>query len=130
MPCGLAKAPMPHEPRCRPSRIEYDDRRVLALEDVDTVLRVGGDGAGVAERFTCRELAEVLDEPIAILARADRRHGYDLLNAGITSCVKSLRLSRSLSGLMRPPEFGTPAQLIARLTKLRNQLGRRAERHL
>ncbi len=40
--------------------VEYDDGRVLPLEHVQPVLRIGGDGADYRECLTVRELREVL----------------------------------------------------------------------
>src|SRR5262245_62051599 len=48
--------------------------RFFALEDVDPVLRIGGDSAGIAERLSRWQLCPVLDEFVRIFACSHSCH--------------------------------------------------------
>src|SRR5215510_2855747 len=48
--------------------------RLFALEDIDSVLRIGSDSAGIAERLSRGQLCPVFDEFIPIFARAHGCH--------------------------------------------------------
>jgi hypothetical protein len=63
--------------------IEDQHGRVLALEDVDLIVRVRGHRACVAERLARGQLRPVFDELVRVLAGADCRH--DLMASRVTS---------------------------------------------
>jgi hypothetical protein len=54
--------------------VEHHHRRVLALEDVDAVLRVGGYAADQAEPFSVGEFEEIADHLIGAVACAGLGH--------------------------------------------------------
>src|SRR6476661_9555503 len=54
--------------------LEDEHRRILALEDVETVTRIGRYSAHDAERLSCRELRKVGYELVRVVACANIRH--------------------------------------------------------
>ena len=56
--------------------VENQDRRVLALEGVDPVLRIGGDGADHGERFAFRKFCPVFLDGVGVVAGAHCSHRW------------------------------------------------------
>jgi hypothetical protein len=54
--------------------VEHHDRGVLALEDVDAVLRIGRHPADQAEPFSVGEFEKIADQLVAVWASADLCH--------------------------------------------------------
>src|SRR5262245_27538959 len=54
--------------------VEDQHGRLFALEDIDPVLRIGGDSAGIAERLSRWQLCPVLDEFVRIFACSHACH--------------------------------------------------------